>query len=244
MSELIKTSAIVLNKINFGDTSKIAHFFTEDFGKLSAMLKGARSPKSKTGMIIDVFNHVQLVLYRKETRDIQLISEVDLIKHFHGINEDFERVKYASAVIELLHSLTVENEPHEKLFKGSIRILELMNDLTTDPKFLFAKYFLFFIKEIGYEIPMEKCSECGKRLESSKEVSFSYEKGFLCSNCRIDRLTFYDFKAELFNFLVCLSSKNNIKYEQDDLNKIIFFLERFLMYNVPEFKGLRSVKLY
>ena len=42
MSEIIKTEAIVLNKINYGDTSMIASFFTKDYGRLSGILKGGR----------------------------------------------------------------------------------------------------------------------------------------------------------------------------------------------------------
>lgn len=245
MSELIKTSAIVLSKINFGDTSKIVHFFTEDYGKMSAILKGARLPKSKTGTVLDVFNYVQLILYKKETRNIQLISQVDLIKHFHRINEDLEKTKYASAVIELLHNLTVENEPYQKLFKGSVRILDLLNSDSENPKLLFVKYLIFFIKEIGYEIPMDVCHLCHKKLTGEEPVSFSLEKGFLCSSCRKESITFFDFSKELFNFFICLNSKiNNVRYEDDDLNKIVFFLERYLMYHLHEFKGLRSLKSY
>ena len=39
MSEIVKTRAIVLRRLDFGDTSRIAHFFTEEYGKLSAMVK-------------------------------------------------------------------------------------------------------------------------------------------------------------------------------------------------------------
>ncbi|MFA3781844.1 DNA repair protein RecO [Melioribacteraceae bacterium 4301-Me] len=245
MSELLKTEAVVLNKINFGDTSKIVHFFTEEYGKLSAILKGARSPKSKIGVALDSFNIVQIVFYKKETRDIQIISQVDLIKHFHKINEDLEKMKYSSAVIELLHNLTAEYEPHKKLYKGTVRILEMINEAKYTPKFLFVKYFIFFIKEIGYEIPYENCTNCGKKLVNEKRISFNLEKGFLCETCRSVSESFFDFTKELFNFFVCLNSKiNNVSYEHDDLNKIIFFLEKYLMYHVHEFKGLRSIKLY
>ena len=52
MSEIIKTEAVVLSKLNYGDSSSIASLFTEDFGKLSVIVKGARSPKSKYGKLL------------------------------------------------------------------------------------------------------------------------------------------------------------------------------------------------
>ena len=84
MSEIIKTEAIVLSKLDYRDTSKIANLFTEDFGKISVIIKGARSPKSKTGKIVDPLNHIRIVYYNKESRDLQLISDAESINYFPG----------------------------------------------------------------------------------------------------------------------------------------------------------------
>jgi DNA repair protein RecO (recombination protein O) len=242
MSELLKTRAIVLKKLDYGDSSRIIQFFTEEFGKVSAILKGARSPKSKKGLMVDTFNLVQLIMYKKETRDIQLVSEVDMINHFPNIKEDYDRIKFASAVLELLLNLTVENEHHHKMFSGSVRVLELINDKNINPKLAFAKYFLFFVKEIGYEIQLGKCSICGTSIEEVKNVRFNYTSGIICDNCVDNNFTDTELKKELFNLLVCLSTKkNDILYEQETLDKAIFLIERFLKHNIHEFKGLKSL---
>jgi DNA repair protein RecO (recombination protein O) len=60
MSEIVKTEAVVLNKIDYRDTSVIASLYTEDFGKISAIIKGGRSSKSKTGRIVDPLNHLRI----------------------------------------------------------------------------------------------------------------------------------------------------------------------------------------
>ena len=244
MSEIIKTEAIVLRKINFGDTSRIAQFFTKDFGKISGVIKGARSPKSKIGKMVDTINHLQLVLYKKETRELQLISEVDLLHHYPRIKDDFDKMKYATCIIELISDLTLENEHNKKLFEGTVRILDLLDSSNTNPGFLFAKYFFFFLKEIGYEFQIECCGLCTNKLKPGIEASFNYESGVMCSNCRKDRLTNFNFSVELFNLIFCLNSKtNDVHYTENDLNLIIKMLEKYLMYHVPEFKGLRSLKL-
>jgi len=244
MSEIIKTRAIVLSKLNYGDTSRIIHFFTEDFGKISTILKGARSPKSKIGLMVDTLNYVQIVIYKKETREVQLVTQVDLLNHFPNIKEDYTRIKYATAIIELLLNLTVENEHHHKMFIGSVRALELLNSIEQIPKLVFAKYFLFFVKEIGYEFQIEKCSVCGNKIEPANPISFNYESGILCSSCRQDRLINMELNKELFNLLVCLNAKkNDIKYEEKNLDKIILLIEKFLKYNINEFMGLKSLEL-
>ena len=244
MSELLKTHAVVLKKLDYGDTSRIIHFFTEDFGKISGILKGARSPKSKLGLVADTFNYVQIVLYKKDTRDVQLVSEVDLLNHFQNIKDDFNRIKYASAIIELLLNLTMENEQHQKMFMGTVRALELLNSITENPKLVFAKFFLFFIKEIGYEFRTSNCSICGKNIDNNSPKYFSYETGIICDECKIDRPLNMELNKELFNSLQCLRFKNNeIIFEDKNVEKIIWMLEKFLKYNIHEFKGLKSLEL-
>ncbi|MCX7876872.1 MAG: DNA repair protein RecO [Melioribacteraceae bacterium] len=240
MSELVKTKAIVLNKINFGDTSKISNLFTEDFGKIPVIIKGARSSKSKIGFIVDSINYVEVVLYKKETREIQISSQIDLIKYYQNIREDFDKLTYANAIIELLNNLLLENEPHKKLFYGTVRIFELLNESNENPKFLFTKYFLFLLKEIGYEIQTEICNSCGKKIVN--EASFNYEIGILCNECCQDRLTNFNFNSELIKLLVCLRAKKKCTYKEEDLDYLIIFFEKFLSYNIQEFKGIRSLK--
>jgi len=249
MSELLKTEAIVLHKLDYGDSSRIIHFFTEEFGKLTAIIKGARSPKSKLGLILDSFNYVQIVLYKKETRDIQFVSDADLLNHFGFIKDNFNRMQYASAIAELLSHLVAENEAHKKLFTGSVKALEILNNPDRDPKLFFAKYFIFFIKEIGYEISFDKCSQCGNLINSDQSVSdqilgLNYDSGIICSDCKSDRLIHLELEKELFNLFICLNHKQNeIKYNQKDLDRIIRMLELFLKYNIQEFKGLKSLEL-
>lgn len=244
MSEIVKTQAIVLRKIDFGETSRIAQFYTEDFGRISAIIKGARSPKSKIGSLVDTMNLLQLVIYKKETREIQLVSQVDLLKHYPSIRDDYDKYVSASAIIELLANMTLENEHSKKIFEGTVRIFTLLESSNDNPKILFIKYFLFFLKEIGYEFQLKHCNVCGNEINSKSQVSFNYEAGLMCSECRKDRLTNYDFTEELFNILLCLSSKqNNIIAPEVNLNAIIKMLENFLSYHIHEFKGLKSLKL-
>ena len=245
MSEIIKTKALVLKKLDYGDTSKIATFFTEDFGKISAIIKGARSPKSKIGSVVDVLNLVQLVYYKKTTREVQLVSQVDLGDHYPKIKEDLDKLKYSSSIVELLIKLIAEDEPHKKLFSGTIRIFDLINESLQPPEVYFVKYILFLLKEIGYEIQLDKCSICGKGTKLGMPYVFNYNTGFLCEECKKDQLTSFEFSAELFKLLICLSRrKNDCEYNKKDINKLIFFLEKYIVYHVPEFKGLKSLQVY
>jgi DNA repair protein RecO (recombination protein O) len=245
MPEIIKTNAFVLKKLNYGDSSKIATFYTRQHGKISGIIKGARSPKSKMGAVVDVLNHVEIVFYQKASREVQLVSEATLIDHYPNIKSDLDALKYASAVAELLLNLTPEYEEHPRLFAGTERIFKLFDSSSNDNKLLFVKYMIFFIKEIGFELQLEYDSLSGEKLSNSDVVYYNYENGFFTAENKSEHLVIFEFSKELFNLLLCLSKKIDIpNYRDEDLNKIIFFLEKFLSYHTPNFKGLRSLQTY
>src|SRR3989339_242813 len=212
MSEIIKTEAIVLSKMNYGDTSNILSVYTKDYGKLSVIIKGARSPRSKSGFIADPPNHVQIVIYKKDTRDLQVLSSIDLISYFPHMKEDIDRLKYSFAIIELVKKLTPENETNLRLFNGLSRILS-------------------FLKEIGYELQLKKCASCERSDLTEENLGYNFDIGILCSNCSIKNRVDFKLSQELFNYLLCLNSNKSADiFKEFTLDKAIIFMERYLKF--------------
>jgi DNA repair protein RecO (recombination protein O) len=245
MSSIIKTKAFVLSKLDYGDSSKIVNFYSEKYGRVTGIIKGARSSKSKVGKAVDILNLVELVFYKKENRDIQVVTQADLLQHYPNIKSDLEKLKYSSAIIELVLKLTLDDDPHPKLFVGLEKILKRINDEITPPILLFALFIKFFINEIGYGIETEQCTECQKKIVNSGDVFYNYELGFLCNSCGKDHITTFHFSSELFAKIICLSQrKKDCSYNDDELASIITFFEKSLVYHIDEFKGLKSLQIY
>jgi len=244
MSKIVKTKAIVLKKINYGDTSIIVSLYTEEYGRMSAILKGARKSKTKQGLIIDPLNFVEIVLYKKKNRDVQLISSTDLITNYIRIKEDIEILKFAYATIELIQNLTVEEEKNIKLFKGLTKILNLFNSSEEFPGVIFCRFFLFLIKELGYQFSFKQCNICGRGNISEEDLAFNFETGLLCSKCKKDYLSTIEINKELFNFFYCLRDNKKINNNAENLSSnAIYFMETYLKYHINSFTGLRSLKL-
>jgi DNA repair protein RecO (recombination protein O) len=245
MSEIIKTEAMVLTKMDYGDTSKIVSLYTKDYGKLSAIIKGGRSPKSKIGLMVDPLNHIQVVFYKKDSRELQLISNADLITHFTLIKDDLEKLKYSHAVLELLKNLTVDHEVNEKLFKGVIRILNLINSGGEQPVILFGRFFMFFLAELGYQIQLEQCAVCGRTNLDNMELSHNFELGILCNDCRHSHVDFFSINPELFSVLYCLKYSKKIELTSMAVaERAIIFMERYLKFHIPDFKGIQSFQMF
>lgn len=245
MSEIIKTEAVVLGKMNYSDTSLIVTLYTEHNGKVSAIVKGGRSPKSKLALVVDTLNHIEIIFYKKESRELQIVSSADLILHFPNIKSDLESTKYAFAVLELVRNLTIENESNHRLFKGLIKILEHFENRKELPSILFARFFMFLIAETGYEMMIDYCSICNKALEPNSEVGYNFTAGFICNECMKSHSGFEKIDSELFKFLYCLKNKkllNGIKSKTIDEGNS--FMERYVKEHIPDFKGIQSLLMF
>lgn len=245
MSEIVKSRAIVLRKTNYGDSSYILSVFSKGIGKFSVIIKGARSGKIKKSSAADVLNLVELVFNRKENRELQFVRQIDLIDGYSSIKANLEKMKYSIACVELISELILEYEPNDKLFRGLLRILNLISEENSKPKILFAKFFIFFVEELGYKLNINECAVCKKNIQNDNNLFFNFNKGFLCGQCGNEIYGNNLFDKELFNLIACLSTKKNEFYFNDRLlDATINFLENYLKYHVTEFKGLQSLKIF
>ena len=73
-----KTLAIVVRTIEFSETSLVVTLFTEDFGKVSAIAKGARRPKGPFDGALDLLTICRVVFRPKSSESLDLLTEAKL----------------------------------------------------------------------------------------------------------------------------------------------------------------------
>ena len=115
---LIKTTALLLRSLRFGDTSRIVTVLTPEYGKWSAVAKGVRGPKSRFGASLEILTLSSLVVYYRRGRDLQLISDGLLDREFRTIVEEATRYPYGR---DALDRLTCETRGASHL---RVRLLE------------------------------------------------------------------------------------------------------------------------
>ncbi len=180
---IVKTEAIVLRTLKYRDTSKIVILFTEDYGKLQCIAKGARSWKNKYGASLEPLAHTQVVFYKKEQRELHLISQATLLSSFKNIHTSLEHFIHAYGIIELLYRTTHSEEKNEILYKLLLNTLQMM-DKVEDPKLLFSSFQLKYASLMGFTPSLTHCSKCGKAFETTHAVEWRIKEGIaLCHKC-------------------------------------------------------------
>jgi DNA repair protein RecO (recombination protein O) len=113
-SRLYNTKAIVLKKNELGEADNILTLYTPHRGKLRAVAKGVRRPKSKLGGHTELLTYSEMLLARSKNLDI--ITQSQNIESFTPLRNDLLRTSQALYVVELVDRFTAEEEENYPLF--------------------------------------------------------------------------------------------------------------------------------
>src|SRR5437868_2956223 len=182
-----KTHAIVLKVVEFSETSCVVTLFTKDFGKVGALAKGARRPKGPFEGALDLLALVRIVLIRKSSDALDLLTEAKLERRFRSAQRDLARLNAGYYVAELLAELTEPGDPHRELFQAADAALSALDAGAPLDETVLA-FELAALREAGHQPSLEQCAVCGRAVAADKRVHFGMTSGgVLCDECRAGR---------------------------------------------------------
>ncbi|MBN1503911.1 MAG: DNA repair protein RecO [Candidatus Eisenbacteria bacterium] len=244
---ICKTEAIVTKSLKLGETSKIVWLYTKDFGKVKVVAKAARAPKNRFGSSLELFTHSAVVFYKKDRRDLQLLSQSDALRHFRAFEADVAKFAFASAVIELLDSMVMGEEPNPGLFQ---LVLDALARLEACPRSalrtVFWSFELHAADLLGYRPELWKCARCGKEGELPRFAPL--KGGLICRACSAKDSDSFEVSPEARDFLRKLQAAPVSESAFDaagprleaEIDRIV---EVFLQYHVDRLPGLKSLRL-
>lgn len=185
MSSSEKTLAIVLRVIDFSETSVIVTLFTQQFGKISALAKGARRPKGPFESALDLLALVRIVFLHKSSESLDLLTEAKLERRFRSASQDLGRLYAGYYVAELLQELTDRADPHPALFEAADDALQSIDAGVSLPSVI-LRLELAALQEIGHMPALDTCAACSEVIDfGSGRIAFGLlAGGVLCDKCR------------------------------------------------------------
>ena len=89
---LLKSEAIVLNRIKYTDNSFVVNLYTEAIGKISVLVRTSSRKQGTKANIFAPLNIIQTELRLKDTRSVQGISYCELVKSPTAIDNDISKI--------------------------------------------------------------------------------------------------------------------------------------------------------
>lgn len=181
---LEKTDAIVLKTVEWSETSLIVTLFTKDFGKVSAIAKGARRLKSPFESALDLLSLSSVVFLMKSGESLDLLTEAKLLRRFRSAQVGLLPLYCGYYAGEVVNALTENHEPIPGLLESLCHALEEL-DRQADPGWTILDFELQTIQRLGHMPSWRWCVACGEEIETDRQsIAFSASTGgVVCPTC-------------------------------------------------------------
>ena len=113
---ILHSDAVVLRSIDYGESSRIVTLFTQRNGKMGVIAKGARAGKSRFGSTLEPMSHINVIIYCKAGRDLQILTEATHVRTHDALRTSLDRIETGLRIVELTSSLLQTEQEYPEVF--------------------------------------------------------------------------------------------------------------------------------
>jgi len=242
---LAKDIAICIRAIDYSETSQIVTFFSRANGKVGAIAKGSKRPKSAFDGPIEMFSYGKIVFSDSTREKLATLTEFEQQLSFTHLCSNLFAFNCCLFAAELVNNLTHDYDPHPELFDGFLRFLQDVSEhrgSRIEHQHILSLLILFqltLLREIGLMPILNACANCKTRYEHrassiEHQVYFSSSaNGLICRDCEA---SFPDKIKLNRDAAVCLTNLKQIAQVPEGTLREI---EQILMTHFTELLGHR-----
>jgi DNA repair protein RecO (recombination protein O) len=201
-----KTEAIVLRSIRYGEADRVLHLYSAGRGRIGAIAKGSRRPRSRFGGRLEPFFRLQLVLHEGRG-DLATITGADTVSAHPRLRESGVALTAAARACDAVLRLCEAEDPNPGAYNLLCRYLALLDGDGSDEQGAavdgaagLATALAFRLKlalATGFAPELAACARCG---EPDGIAGFSGSAGgVVCEACERDG---FSLSADAHRFMV------------------------------------------
>jgi DNA repair protein RecO (recombination protein O) len=177
----LKSEAVVLRSMRYGEADRILHLYTPDRGRLSAIAKGVRRSKSRFGGRLEPYFRLRLVLYQGRS-DLLTVTSAETLHGHPRLREHAAALDGAARACDAVGRLFDDGDPHRGVYNLLANQLALLD---ADPsRATLGGALAFRLKLLlaaGFAPQLSACAGCGA---SEHLAGFSGAAGgVVCTAC-------------------------------------------------------------
>ena len=130
----INTPAIVLRHADYGDYDRMVTLFTPEHGRIDAIARGCRRPKSPLVNAVEPFVSGEYQLYFRKDR--YSIDQCQILESFYELRTDYDRLLHGVYWLKLLEAALMPEVAAPQLFMITLRALAHLNYSDLPPELL------------------------------------------------------------------------------------------------------------
>ncbi len=179
-----ENTAIVLHTANYRDADRMLTLFSPTRGRIDALARGCRRPKSHLLNSAELFALGDYDLYEKNGR--YTVVSASLIETFFPLREDYERLVVGTYLLGVCSAVIQPAQSAQNLFMLLLHTLSRLTFSDQEWRPLLSGFLIHFTADQGVRPRLMHCVRCGKRVPLEENAYFDLrEGGTVCLACRL-----------------------------------------------------------
>ena len=235
---LTKDRAVCIRAVDYSETSQVVTFFARLGGKIGAIAKGAKRPKSAFDGPIEVLSLGEIVCTSGRTEGLATLTEYQQQPARGGLRRNLFALDSALFAAELLNQLTHDHDPHPVLFDQFVQFLQDLDEQAAggQRRDILLRLILFqlaLLREVGLRPNLNACANCKRAFSTDWRESYfsSAANGIVCQDCEMS------FPDKIRLSMPAVKGLAQIRQLADAPERTLDDIERVLIHHFTETLG-------
>lgn len=240
-----RTNGLIIKQSDYGEGNRMLTIFTEEFGIIKASAYNVKKAKGRQSAASQFLSWAEFILFFGKG-DVANVNSVTSIESFFPIQEDLEKLAFASYLAEITYCAEEENTQNLPLLRLLLNTLYACAYKDIPIKKLKAVYELRLASIMGYMPAISACAACGSK---TRPRYFSLEcGGGICEDCHAlkrDDALMSDEVYSAIGYILYADEKKIFSFDvsNDALDEVGKISEKYLLYRMErEFQSLEYLK--
>ena len=175
--KIIKTSCIILKKVEMREADLLVTLFSKDYGKIMATAYGIRKSKKRDVVSLNPLNKVEITLMQKN--NYYIVKDIEITKNFKHILKNIGKLEISLYVLDSVDKIYYTTDENGDFFDKLVEILSFIDTLPYLKKGYKYYILLSFLRRIMIEQGIYDVNEIGLILEKEKSENIKKYKEIL-----------------------------------------------------------------
>jgi DNA repair protein RecO (recombination protein O) len=179
---IYEDEAIVLRQYPIAESDVIVVCIAPEMGKIRAVAQGIKKTKSRFAGSLEPLNHLKIVYFNREGKDLGKIQHTELIHSYAIKFSTLDHIFAFTFFAELALAFAQENQSNPALFR--LLLASLKAGEKGIPILPLVLYFEVWSLKLGGFFPgYALCSRCGRSVKEEGFFARTQDGTALCGNC-------------------------------------------------------------
>ncbi len=219
---VVASPALLVRSVPYGESDLIGTFFTEEQGKVSAIIRGARRSTKRFGGALEPIHELQIT-YEDKGRELCVLKEARIARARMTILGDLDAMDAAGRALRWVRHLCPARTPEPSAWRSLGRFLDVLDRGEKGFHRELAFFGLKLLADVGYGLELGRCVRCGRPCPEGRPAFIDAAGGGLvCTSCGGARRTL---KADVRSLAVRAMAGEDVPMTREQANEIVTVVE-------------------